>query len=88
MLTIGAISAPNAQALKFAAVDHNMHADASIPSWKPGLLVIQPEEEFNSVGADVMDEMTLGWVKLMRQAYPHLSVTMEARASGTRRHQL
>jgi phosphate transport system substrate-binding protein len=35
------------------------------------------------VGADVMDEMTLGWVKLMRQAYPRLSVTMEARASGT-----
>ena len=29
-----------------------------------------------------MDEMTLGWAKLMRKAYPRLSVTMEARASG------
>ena len=25
-----------------------------------------------------MDEMTLGWVKMYRQAYPKLSVTMEA----------
>jgi phosphate transport system substrate-binding protein len=30
-----------------------------------------------------MDEITLGWVKLMRKAYPPLSVTMEARASGS-----
>jgi phosphate transport system substrate-binding protein len=42
-----------------------------------------PEEELNLVGADVMDEITLGWIKLYRKAYPRLSVTMEARASGT-----
>jgi phosphate transport system substrate-binding protein len=30
-----------------------------------------------------MDEITLGWVKMFRKAYPRLSVTMEARASGT-----
>jgi phosphate transport system substrate-binding protein len=30
-----------------------------------------------------MDEITLGWVRLFRKAYPRLSVTMEARASGT-----
>jgi phosphate transport system substrate-binding protein len=35
------------------------------------------------VGADIMDEITLGWVKLFRPAYPRLSLTMEARASGT-----
>jgi phosphate transport system substrate-binding protein len=57
--------------------------DPSIPSWQPGELKVEPEEEFNLVGADVMDEMTLGWVKLFRAAYPKLSVTMEARASGT-----
>ena len=39
--------------------------------------------EFNIVGADVMDEMTLGWAKMMRKAYPRLSVTVEARASGS-----
>jgi phosphate transport system substrate-binding protein len=27
--------------------------------------------------------MTLGWVRMMRKAYPRLSVTMEARASGS-----
>lgn len=42
-----------------------------------------PEEEFNLVGADIMDEITLGWIKLFRAAYPKLSVTMEARASGS-----
>jgi phosphate transport system substrate-binding protein len=30
-----------------------------------------------------MDEITLGWIKIFREAYPRLSVTMEARASGS-----
>ena len=70
-------------ALKYAKREHSLRADKRIPVWVPGALVTEPEEEFNVVGADVMDEMTLGWVKLMRKAYPRLSVTMEARASGT-----
>ncbi len=70
-------------ALKYAKVEHHLKVDPSIPSWKPGPLDIQPEEEFNLVGADTMDEITLGWAKLFREAYPELSVTMEARASGS-----
>jgi phosphate transport system substrate-binding protein len=72
-----------ARALKYAKPEHYLKVDPRIPLWKPGPLKLQPEEEFNVVGADVMDEMTLGWVKMMRKAYPKLSVTMEARASGT-----
>jgi phosphate transport system substrate-binding protein len=76
------VSTPVA-ALKYAAREHNIAADPSIPVWHPGPVDVQPEEELNVVGADVMDEMTLGWVKMMRKAYPRLSVTMEARASGS-----
>jgi phosphate transport system substrate-binding protein len=79
--TIIAISGP-AAALKYAPVQYHLQVDPSIPSWHAGPLQIEPEEEFNLVGADVMDEITLGWIKLFRQAYPPLSVTMEARASG------
>ena len=77
-----AVAAP-AFALKHAAPEHHLEADPSLASWKPGPLEIAPEEELNLVGADVMDEITLGWVRLFRKAYPRLSVTMEARASGT-----
>ena len=77
-----AAAAP-AFALKYAAPEHNLKADPAIPKWTPGTVTSVPEEEFNLVGADIMDEITLGWVKLFRQAYPKLSVTMEARASGT-----
>jgi phosphate transport system substrate-binding protein len=70
-------------ALKYAASEHQLKADPSLPVWKPGPLKVEPEEEFNLVGADIMDEITLGWEKLFRQAYPRLSVTMEARASGS-----
>ena len=70
-------------ALKFAAIEHHLKADPSIPAWKPGPVTSIPEEEFNLVGADIMDEITLGWVKIFREAYPKLSVTMEARASGS-----
>ena len=79
---IGFIAAP-AFALKYAAPEHQLSVDPAIPAWKPGELTTVPEEELNLVGADVMDEVTLGWVKIFRKAYPRLSVTMEARASGT-----
>lgn len=72
-----------ALALKYAAVEHHLTVDPKLPVWVPGPVHVEPEEELNIVGADVMDEITLGWVKLMRKAYPHLSVTMEARASGS-----
>lgn len=75
--------APGVEALKYAKREHTIQADKTLPVWVPGKLEIQPEEEFNVAGADVMDEMTLGWVKMMRKAYPRLSVTMEARASGS-----
>jgi len=68
-------------ALKYAKPEHSLKADPSIPVWVPGPLVTEPEEEFNIVGADVMDEMTLGWAKMMRKAHPCLGVTVEARAS-------
>lgn len=74
---------PSALALKYAKVEHHLKVDPAIPLWMPGPLEVQPEEELHVVGADVMDEITLGWVKLVRQAYPRLSVTMEARASGS-----
>jgi len=72
-----------ANALKWAEPSHSVQPDRRLPKWQPAPLEIEPEESLNIVGADVMDEMTLGWVKLMRRAYPLLSVTMEARASGS-----
>lgn len=77
------LTGTQAEALKYAKHEHTMKADPSLPVWVPGPVQLEPEEEFNVVGADVMDEMTLGWVKMMRKAYPRLSVTMEARASGS-----
>lgn len=77
------LTAPPAHALKYAKQEHHLKVDPAIPAWVPGPLEIQPEEEFSLVGADVMDEITLGWAKLFREAYPRLSVTMEARASGS-----
>src|SRR5216684_641059 len=79
---IALVAAP-AFALKYAAPEHQLSVDPAIPSWTAAQLTTVPEEELNLVGADVMDEITLGWVKLFRKAYPRLSVTMEARASGT-----
>jgi phosphate transport system substrate-binding protein len=80
---IAALAVPNAFALKYAAVEHHLQVDPAIASWTPGPVESVPEEELNIVGADVMDEITMGWVKLYRKAYPKLSVTMEARASGS-----
>jgi phosphate transport system substrate-binding protein len=79
---LAALAVP-ALALKYAAVEHHLQADPSIPDWQPGEVKSVPEEELNLVGADIMDEITLGWIKIYRQAYPRLSVTMEARASGS-----
>jgi phosphate transport system substrate-binding protein len=76
-------SAGAAYALKYAPVEHHLEVDPAIPSWKPGEVASVPEEELALVGADIMDEITLGWAKLFRQAYPKLSVTIEAKASGT-----
>lgn len=73
---------PTADALKYAAIEHHLQVDPSIPSWKPGPVESVPEEAVSLVGADVMDEITLGWAKLYRKAYPRLSVTIEAKASG------
>ena len=80
---LAALAAAPAFALKYAAPEHRLAVDPAIPSWKAAELTVAPEEELNLVGADVMDEITLGWVRLFRKAYPRLSVTMEARASGT-----
>jgi phosphate transport system substrate-binding protein len=83
LLSTIVLAAPAAWALKYAEPAHDLKPDPDIPVWKPAPLDIEPEESLTIVGADVMDEMTLGWVKMMRHAYPRLSVTMEARASGT-----
>ncbi|MFC5520643.1 PstS family phosphate ABC transporter substrate-binding protein [Polaromonas jejuensis] len=83
LTALSALLTTPAFALKYAAPEHNLAVDSSIPSWTPGEVTVKPEEELNIVGADVMDEITLGWAKLMRKAYPRLSVTIEARASGT-----
>ncbi len=82
-MSVALAGAPVAWALKYAAPDHDLKPDPDIPVWKPAALELEPHEELAIVGADVMDEMTLGWVRMMRHAYPTLSVTMEARASGT-----
>jgi phosphate transport system substrate-binding protein len=83
LAALASFTASPAFALKYAAPEHQLSVDPAIPSWKPGELTVVPEEELHLVGADVMDEITLGWVKVFRKAYPRLSVTMEARASGT-----
>jgi phosphate transport system substrate-binding protein len=77
--------APASHALKYAAPEHNLKVDPKLPAWKPGPITINPpEEEFRIVGADVMDEITFGWAKMYRKAYaPKMSVTVEARASGS-----
>ena len=77
-----ALLTPAAYALKYAPVEHHLKVDPAIPHWSPGPVESVPEEEVSLVGADVMDEITLGWIKQYRKAYPRLSVTMEAKASG------
>ena len=76
-----AFSSP-AFALKYAQPEHNLKADPTLPSWQPGEVKSEPEEELNIVGADIMDEIVLGSVKIYRKQYPRLSVTEDLRASG------
>lgn len=76
------LAAAPVHALKYAAPEHNLKVDPSIPRWNPGPVEVEPREELNIVGADTMDEITLGWMKIYRKQYPRLSVAMDMRASG------
>jgi phosphate transport system substrate-binding protein len=79
---LSAVVATPAFALKYAEPEHNLKVDPALPSWHPGEVQSKPEEELNIVGADIMDEIVLGWVKIYRKQYPHLSLTEDLRASG------
>ena len=82
LTTLAAMMATPAFALKYAAPEHDLKVDPSIPSWQPGEVKSEPEEELNLVGADIMDEISLGWMQIYRKQYPRLSLTMDMRASG------
>jgi phosphate transport system substrate-binding protein len=82
LTALSAIVSTPAFALKYAEPEHNLKVDPSIPSWQPGEVKSEPEEELNVVGADIMDEIVLGWVKIYRKQYPRLSLTEDLRASG------
>src|SRR5258708_23019682 len=69
-------------ALKYAAPEHSLKADAALAHWQPGEVKSEPEEELALVGADIMDEIALGWTKIYRKQYPRLSLTLDLRASG------
>ena len=75
-------AALDASALKYAAPEHTLTADPALPAWNPGPVKSEPEEALDIVGADIMDEIVLGWAKLYRKQYPLLSVTLDLRASG------
>lgn len=77
-----ALFATPALALKYAAPEHDLSVDPRTPAWQPGEVASKPEEELAIVGADIMDEIVLGWAKLYRKQYPKLSVTLDLRASG------
>ena len=83
MTALCALVAPSASALKYAAPEHELKVDPSIPSWHPGEVKSEPEEELAIVGADIMDELMLEWTKIYRKQYPRLSLTLDLRASGT-----
>jgi phosphate transport system substrate-binding protein len=76
-----ALSAPGF-ALKYAEPEHQLKVDPRLPDWQPAEVKSVPEEEVNLVGADIMDEVALGWAKIYRKQYPKLSVTLDLRASG------
>jgi phosphate transport system substrate-binding protein len=80
--SLSALFAMPVMALKYAAPEHELKVDQSIPSWKPGVVESKPEEELNLVGADIMDEISLEWTKIYRKQYPKLSLTLDLRASG------
>src|ERR1700730_16913476 len=82
LTALSAFVATPAFALKYAEPEHNLKVDPTLPNWQPGEVKSEPEEELNLVGADIMDEISLGWVKIYRKQYPRLSLTMDLRASG------
>jgi len=59
----------------------------SLPAADPALPAYQPQGvlrgELHSVGSDVMDVVTLGWIELFRAAQPKVTATMEARAPAS-----
>src|SRR6184192_1438051 len=63
-----------------AATEISVPLDPELPAYQPqgGL-----RGELHSVGADVMDVVTIGWLELFRTAHPKVAATMEARAPGT-----
>src|SRR4029077_16341130 len=79
---VSMLAATPAFALKYAEQEHNLKIDPALKSWEPGEVKSEPEEELNIVGADIMDEIVLGWVKIYRKQYPRLSLTEDLRASG------
>src|SRR5258706_4356092 len=79
---LAALSSSPTFALKYAAPEHRLKADSSLPRWQPGEVKSEPEEELALVGADIMDEIALGWTKIYRKQYPRLSLTLDLRASG------
>src|SRR5438105_13221292 len=82
LTALSAMAAAPTYALKYAEPEHSLKVDPAMPSWQPGEVKSEPEEELNLVGADIMDEISLGWVKIYRKQYPRLSLTMDLRASG------
>src|SRR5258706_9756317 len=82
LAALSAIFSAPTFALKYAEPEHNLKVDPSIPSWQPGEVKSEPEEELAIVGADIMDEIVLGWTKIYRKQYPRLSLTLDLRASG------
>src|SRR5258706_13857627 len=82
LAALSAIISTPASALKYAEPEHNLKVDTSMPSWQPGEVNSEPEEALNVVGADIMDEIVLGWVKIYRKQYQRLSLTEDLRASG------
>jgi len=79
---LSTLAATPALALKYAEPEHNLKVDPALPSWQPGEVKSEPEEALDIVGADIMDEIVLGWVKIYRKQYPRLSLTEDLRASG------
>src|SRR5947209_3889392 len=54
--------------------------DPDLPAYQPrGEL----RGELHSVGSNVLDVVTLGWIELFRTAQPKVSATLEARAPAT-----
>src|SRR5258708_4404194 len=82
LAALSAMSSAPTFALKYAQPEHNLKVDPALPSWQPGEVKSEPEEDLALVGADIMDEISLGWTKIYRKQSPRLSLTLDLRASG------